>query len=84
MQKKITPSTRCKTDIVQDINNLIATLAERQKIDLQDITAVICAGNTAMVHFLLGLDPTRIRREPYIASANFVPPIRADKIGIQY
>ena len=69
--------------IVHDVNNLIATLAPRQKIDLKDITTVICAGNTAMVHFLLNLDPTRIRREPYIASAGFVPPIRAAEAGIQ-
>jgi len=69
--------------IVQDVNNLIVTLAEKQRIDLQDITAIICAGNTAMVHFLLNLDPTRIRKEPYIASASFVPPIRAAEAGIQ-
>jgi len=69
--------------IVNDVNNLIVTLATRQKIDLQDITTVICAGNTAMVHFLLNLDATRIRREPYIASAGFIPPIRAAEAGIQ-
>jgi uncharacterized 2Fe-2S/4Fe-4S cluster protein (DUF4445 family) len=69
--------------IVHDVNNLIVTLASRQKIDLHDITAVICAGNTAMIHFLLNLDSTRIRREPYVASASFVPPIRAAEAGIQ-
>jgi uncharacterized 2Fe-2S/4Fe-4S cluster protein (DUF4445 family) len=69
--------------LVQDVNSLIVTLAERQRIDLQEITAIICAGNTAMVHFLLNLDPTRIRREPYIASAGWVPPIRAAEAGIQ-
>ena len=69
--------------IVGDVNNLIVTLAVRQKIDLQDITAIVCAGNTAMIHFLLNLDPTRIRREPYIASAGFVPPIRAAEAGVQ-
>jgi uncharacterized 2Fe-2S/4Fe-4S cluster protein (DUF4445 family) len=69
--------------IVGDVNNLIVTLATRQKIDLQDITTVICAGNTAMVHFLLNLDARRIRREPYVASANFIPPIRAAKAGIK-
>jgi len=69
--------------IVHDVNNLIVTLAARQKIDLQKITTVIFAGNTAMIHFLLNLDPTRIRREPYIASAGFVPPIRAAEAGIQ-
>ncbi len=69
--------------IVNDVNNLIITLASRQKVDLQDLNAIVYAGNTAMVHFLLNLDPTRIRREPYIASASFVPPIRAAEAGIQ-
>ncbi|MBN2594816.1 MAG: DUF4445 domain-containing protein [Sedimentisphaerales bacterium] len=69
--------------IVHDVNNLIVTLAERKRIDLQEITTVICAGNTAMVHFLLNLDSTRIRREPYVATAGFVPPIRAAEAGIQ-
>jgi uncharacterized 2Fe-2S/4Fe-4S cluster protein (DUF4445 family) len=69
--------------IVNDVNGLIVTLAERNRVDLQDISAVICAGNTAMVHFLLNLDPRRIRREPYVASAGFVPPIRAAEAGIQ-
>jgi len=69
--------------LVHDVNDLIMTMAARQRIDLQDIIAVICAGNTAMIHFLLHLDPTRIRREPYVASAAFVPPIRAAEAGIQ-
>ena len=69
--------------IVNDVNKLIVTLAERSHIKLQDITAVICAGNTAMTHFLLNLDPTRIRREPYIATASFIPPLRAAEAGIQ-
>jgi uncharacterized 2Fe-2S/4Fe-4S cluster protein (DUF4445 family) len=68
---------------VNDINGLIVMLAEKNKISLQDITSVICAGNTAMTHFLLNLDPTRIRREPYVASASFIPPIRAAEAGIQ-
>jgi uncharacterized 2Fe-2S/4Fe-4S cluster protein (DUF4445 family) len=69
--------------LVHDVNNLVVTLASRQKIDLQDITAIVCAGNTAMIHFLLNLDPTRIRREPYVASVGFMPPIRAAEAGIQ-
>jgi len=69
--------------IVHDVNNLIVTLATRQRIDLQDITAIVCAGNTAMAHFLLNLDMTRIRKEPYIASVSFMPPIRAAEAGVQ-
>ena len=69
--------------IVHDVNDLITTVASRQRIGLNDITACTVAGNTAMIHFLLNLDPTRIRREPYVASADFVPPIRAAEAGVQ-
>ncbi|MHC4322397.1 MAG: ASKHA domain-containing protein, partial [Planctomycetota bacterium] len=68
--------------IVTDINNLISSLVKRNSINLDDITAIVCAGNTAMHHFLLGLDPERIRKEPYIPTANFIPPIRAIQLGI--
>ncbi|MDP6381170.1 MAG: ASKHA domain-containing protein, partial [Phycisphaerae bacterium] len=69
--------------IVGDVNSLITTLAVRQNVDLQEITAVMCSGNTAMVHFLLNLDSRRIRREPYVAAAALVPPIRAAEAGIR-
>ena len=69
--------------IVKDVNSLMMAMAVRQRVDLQEITTVVCAGNTAMIHFLLNLDARRIRREPYVATANFVPPIRAAEIGIQ-
>jgi len=72
-----------QTSIINDLNALIVTLAERNQIGLNNITAVICAGNTAMIHFLLNLDTTRIRREPYVASASFIPPIRAAEAGIK-
>ena len=72
-----------QTSIVNDVNGLIVTLAERNQVSLHDIVAVVCAGNTAMIHFLLNLDTTRIRREPYVASASFIPPIRAAEAGIQ-
>jgi len=44
--------------IVEDINNLIITLISRNNIRLNDVMAVMCAGNTAMIHFLLGLNPS--------------------------
>jgi uncharacterized 2Fe-2S/4Fe-4S cluster protein (DUF4445 family) len=69
--------------IVRDVNSLIMTLALRQKVHLQEITTVVCAGNTVMIHFLLNLDTRRIRREPYVACAACLPPIRAAEIGIQ-
>ena len=69
--------------ITEDINQLISTLIKRNNLGIHDINAVVCAGNTVMTHFLLGLDPTNIRKEPYLSSANFVPPMRASEVGIK-
>lgn len=68
--------------IVTDINGLISTLVKRNSINLEDITSILCTGNTTMIHFLLGLNPENIRREPYLPAANFIPPIRAIQVGI--
>ncbi len=68
--------------IVSDINNLISTLVKRNSINLEDITSILCAGNTTMIHFLLGLNPENIRKEPYLPAANIIPPIRAIQVGI--
>jgi len=69
--------------IVEDINNLIITLISRNNIRLNDVMAVMCAGNTAMIHFLLGLNPSYLRKEPYIPVCTYPPPIRAAEVGIK-
>ncbi|HJW85410.1 MAG TPA: ASKHA domain-containing protein [Candidatus Brocadiaceae bacterium] len=69
--------------ITEDINQLISTLIKRNNLSIHDVNAVVCAGNTVMTHFLLGLDPTNIRKEPYLSSANLVPPMRASEVGIK-
>lgn len=69
--------------ITEDVNHLISTLIKRNNLSIHDINTVVCAGNTVMTHFLLGLDPTNIRKEPYLSSANLVPPIRASEVGIK-
>jgi uncharacterized 2Fe-2S/4Fe-4S cluster protein (DUF4445 family) len=72
-----------QNSIINDINSLIGTIALRRKIDPQDIAAVVCSGNTAMIHFLLNLDSRWIRRGPYVASAGSIPPIPARQVGIK-
>jgi len=68
--------------VVADINALIDTVARSARVEVRDIMAAMCAGNTTMLHFLFGLDPTLIRREPYIPTANFIPPLRAGQVGL--
>jgi len=69
--------------VVNDINSMISALAERNHVALHDITALICAGNTTMTHLLLGLDPTPIRKSPYVPPSTATPPLRAVEVGIQ-
>jgi uncharacterized 2Fe-2S/4Fe-4S cluster protein (DUF4445 family) len=69
--------------LVQDINQLIENLANQNNINLKDINAVVCAGNTAMGHFLLGLPVENIRRFPYVATSVDPPPLRAAEVGIE-
>ena len=68
--------------VVSDINTLITTLVAQHQVDLADVTYCVASGNTTMIHLLLGLNPTFIRLEPYIPSANRVPAIRAAEVGV--
>lgn len=69
--------------IIDDINSLIHQLVSACNLNEKDITAVVCAGNTVMEHFLLGLPTHHIRRMPYIATSVEPPPLRAAEVGIQ-
>ncbi len=69
--------------VVDDINGMISVLVERNHVAQHDITAITCAGNTTMTHLLLGLDPSPIRRSPYVAPSTAPPPVRAVEVGIQ-
>ncbi len=69
--------------LVNDLNELIEILVRRNDIQLHDVTCAACVGNTAMIHFLIGLDPSGIRKEPYVPVANFIPPLRAAQVGLR-
>ena len=72
-----------QTLLVEDLNRLISAIASRNHINLADITAVVCAGNTAMVHFLLGLPTRHLRRSPCVDVTNEPPPLRAAEVGLK-
>ena len=68
--------------IVTNINNLLSTLARSKKVDKNDITAIVAAGNTTMSHFLLRLMPCNIRLEPYVPTATIYPQVMMKEIDI--
>jgi uncharacterized 2Fe-2S/4Fe-4S cluster protein (DUF4445 family) len=69
--------------VIDNMNSIIQTLTTEHNIPLNRVTGIMCAGNTTMMHLLLRVDPTHIRREPYVSTANFVPVIRGAEAGIK-
>lgn len=69
--------------VINNINTLISALVKENHIKLEDISAVTCAGNTTMIHFLLNIDPTYIRKEPYIPVVTSGVILRAAEVGIK-
>ena len=69
------------------IDRLLATAKpteqeEKGSIQREELTSITLAGNTTMTHLLLGLEPHNIRRAPYVPVTGFLPPIRANDLGI--
>ena len=52
------------------------------RVDTDQIAAVVIAGNTIMGHLLLGLDPSSIRREPYVPATTTFPVMTAREIEL--
>lgn len=68
--------------VIKNINQLIEKLAGQNHISVEEIGAIVTAGNTTMSHFLLGLTPCSIRLEPYVSTADVYPQILAKEIDI--
>jgi len=68
--------------VIGTLNALIAELTEKHNVVNGEISAVVVGGNSTMIHLLLGLDPSRICREPYTPVVNNPGMIPAGEIGL--
>jgi uncharacterized 2Fe-2S/4Fe-4S cluster protein (DUF4445 family) len=68
--------------VVQNINTLLQSLAQKKGINVQDITSIVAAGNTTMSHLLLGLRPCSMRDDPYVPTVDIYPQVQARELGI--
>ncbi|MDR3643521.1 MAG: ASKHA domain-containing protein [Clostridia bacterium] len=64
------------------INGIIRQLAEANRIAVESVYNVSVAGNTTMVHLVMGIFPEYIRLEPYSPAVYQVPLYRASELGI--
>jgi len=69
--------------VVGGLNRAIVGLCAAQDRDPEDIHLVAIAGNTAMTHLLLGLEPRWIIREPYIPVVNCPGLVRGRHFGLR-
>jgi uncharacterized 2Fe-2S/4Fe-4S cluster protein (DUF4445 family) len=69
--------------VVDNINTMLAELAEKNGVPPGMIDYIVVAGNTTMEHLFYGIDPQHLREEPYIPVATFFPLIRGKNVGFR-
>ncbi|HOK56035.1 MAG TPA: ASKHA domain-containing protein [bacterium] len=69
--------------VTETINDMIINLSKKCGISINDITGISISGNMTMVHLLLKINPSFLRKEPYIPIANEFPLIKSAEIGIK-
>jgi uncharacterized 2Fe-2S/4Fe-4S cluster protein (DUF4445 family) len=67
--------------VLETINALISDVLGSTDIDAGQVKNVVVSGNTTMAHLLLQIEPSYIRREPYVPSVSEFPILKAGEIG---
>ena len=69
--------------VVDLFNESAISLCRQVGAEVTDIFFMTVAGNTTMCHFLLGLDPSHICKEPYIPAANRFDFLSPEDLGLK-
>jgi uncharacterized 2Fe-2S/4Fe-4S cluster protein (DUF4445 family) len=70
--------------VLTSINRLLQRALQRAGGDGgREIVKATVAGNSTMIHLLLGLPPETIRRTPFITTTNQPPPLLAQEVGLE-
>ncbi|MBT3319954.1 MAG: DUF4445 domain-containing protein [Clostridia bacterium] len=80
--KKLPQREELRQKVLGTINELINEMAERSAINANDIYNASIAGNTTMMHLLLGIDPENIRLDPYTPAVYDIPFYKASDVGL--
>lgn len=68
--------------VLETINGLIERACQRAGAEANDIVKAVVAGNSTMIHLLLGLPAASIRLAPFVTAVNDVPPLSAAEAGL--
>ncbi|HTY45662.1 MAG TPA: ASKHA domain-containing protein [Patescibacteria group bacterium] len=69
--------------VIEELNRMAYELILSEHIPTNSVNYFVCAGNTTMTQLLLRVDPTYIRKEPYVPTANFFPVVNAHDEGFK-
>lgn len=68
--------------VLRTINDLITTACQRTQIKPTEIIKATIAGNSTMMHLMLGIPANTIRLSPFITTVNHVPTMTAAEVGL--
>jgi uncharacterized 2Fe-2S/4Fe-4S cluster protein (DUF4445 family) len=68
--------------VLDTINKLFDTACKRVKAKPDDVVKATIAGNSTMMHLLLGIPAESIRLSPFITAANHLPTLVARDVGL--
>lgn len=68
---------------ISTINNLSTRAMTAIHADHKQIQNIVVSGNTTMVHLMLGIEASYIRREPYVPTVSEFPIMKAGGIGLK-
>ncbi|MCX6057433.1 MAG: ASKHA domain-containing protein [Chloroflexi bacterium] len=69
--------------VLDTINELLETACKRVKAKPEDVVKATIAGNSTMIHLLLGIPASNIRLSPFITAVNHPPLMSAGDVGIK-
>lgn len=68
--------------VLETINTLLERACEQAGIRPQEVVKATIAGNSTMIHLLLGVPAASIRLSPFITALNEPPPFPARELGL--
>ncbi|GAB4573792.1 MAG: ASKHA domain-containing protein [Anaerolineae bacterium] len=68
--------------VLETINTLLETACKRVQTPPESLVKATIAGNSTMMHLLLGIPAESIRLTPFVTAINHVPPLTAAEVGL--
>ncbi|MCK5837343.1 MAG: 2Fe-2S iron-sulfur cluster binding domain-containing protein, partial [Desulfobacula sp.] len=68
--------------VIETINKIIGKNIKKADIGQHEVSTITLAGNSTMTQLLLKINPSYIRRDPYVPASIMYPPFHASEIDI--